>query len=290
MRQIAVVSGKGGTGKTTLTASLAFLMKDKVVADCDVDAPNLHLILSPQIRQRFDYWGGKKAKIEQEKCVQCGVCRDVCRFDAIDVKDGVYTVNEYACEGCKACVIACPTKAIELISHLSGEYYSSTTSQGKMAHALLSIGEETSGGLVGEVRKKAIEIAEPGDEDIVIDGAPGIGCPPISSVTGVDYVVIVTEPTMSGIHDMQRIIQTISSFRLRMGVVVNKHDLNPERADEIERYCRDNGIDFLGKIPFDEKIEEATWMAKPIVAYPDSRAAKAISLVWEELKQKVELS
>lgn len=290
MKQVAVVSGKGGTGKTTLTASLSFLMRDKVVADCDVDAPNLHLILKPEIRQRFDYWGGKKAEIHQEKCVQCGVCKEVCRFDAVDVEDGVYKINEYACEGCKACVIACPTEAIELVQHLSGEYYSSETAQGKMAHALLSVGEETSGGLVGEVRKKAIEIAEAEDHDIVIDGAPGIGCPPISSVTGVDYVVIVTEPTMSGIHDMQRIIQTIQSFKLRMGVVVNKYDLNPAKAEEIERYCRDNGIDFLGNIPFDEKIEEATRMAKPIVSYPDSKAAKAIALIWEALKEKVGLS
>ncbi len=288
MIQIAIVSGKGGTGKTTLAASLAFLLdwEDQVIADCDVDAPNLHLVLNPKPFETFEYVGGKKAVIDQSVCIGCDVCREVCRFDAVYVEDGVYNIDKYACEGCNACVIACPVNAIELVDEKSGEYHvsKSEVTGSVMVHALLEPGEETSGGLVAEVRKKAIEVAKGEGRDIVvIDGAPGIGCPATSSIVGASYVVVVTEPTSSGLHDLERIVELVRHFRRRFGVVVNKYDLNLDKTETIERFCEREDIEIIGKIPFDEDVVKANVLGKPVVEYSDGKASKAIKEIFTNL-------
>ncbi len=288
MVQIAIVSGKGGTGKTTLASSLSYLFENHVIADCDVDAPNMHLIFSPEIEERFEYFGGKKAVIDQEKCTKCGECLRVCRFDAIHFDGDRYEVDEYACEGCKACVIVCPEGAIDLVDSRSGEYYVSRTKVAPMVHALLRAGEETSGGLVAEVRKKAFETAKKLEKDvIVIDGAPGIGCPATSSVAGVDYVVVVSEPTMSGLHDLKRMVDTLRKMRRSFGVVINKYDLNEDMSGKIESWCEKENIKIIGKIPFDPVVARATREGKPVVVY-DSPASRAIIEIFEVLSSMKE--
>jgi len=290
MKQIAIVSGKGGTGKTTIASSFGVLNDNSLLADCDVDASNLYLLFQPTVEEEFEYYGGKKAIIDQDKCDQCGICKEVCRFEAIKVESGTYTVDPYACEGCNACVISCPQKAIKLEDSLAGRYFYSTTVKEKKAliYAKLEPGEETSGGLVAEVRKLSLRKASDiGEESIIIDGAPGIGCPATSSIAGVDYVVIVTEPTSSGLHDLKRIIETVKHFRREAGVIINKFDLNPEVSNEIKNYCVSENVDVLGEIPFDETVVNAVLEGKPIIYYPESKAAKAIVSVFERVISKL---
>ncbi len=287
LKQIAVVSGKGGTGKTTLSASFSYLAQEHVMADCDVDAPNLHIILKPEVRETHEYIGSKKAVLDQSKCVKCGLCQDACRFEAIGFDGDHYFVREYACEGCNACVMKCPTGALSLVDALSGEYYSSETEKGPMAHALLRPGEESTGGLIAEVRKEAIRVAHEKDYHlIVIDGAPGIGCPATSSITSTSYVVIVSEPTMSGLHDLKRIVQTVEHFKIPMGIVINKYDINESQSDEIKKYCEEESLEILGKIPYDVTVKNATEQAKPVVVY-NSPASSEIQRIWNEVENKV---
>jgi MinD superfamily P-loop ATPase len=289
MIQIAIVSGKGGTGKTTLSGSLISLFENRVAADCDVDAANLNLILNPQIKEKHDYYGGKKALIEQSKCTKCGLCKEVCRFEAINVINGDYIIDEYACEGCNACVVECPENAIKLIENKSGEYYYAEAAMKlPTVSAELNPGEETSGGLVAEVRKKSIEVAkEKNKEYIIIDGAPGIGCPATSSITAVDYVIIVTEPTQSGMHDLKRIVDTVKQFRRKFGVVINKYDINEDKSKEIEDYCEKENIKIIEKIPFDEIVATANVQGRTVVEYSDSKAAKSIFKIYSYLKEEV---
>ncbi len=289
MIQITIVSGKGGTGKTTLSGSLISLFENKIAADCDVDASNLSLILNPKIKEKHDYIGGKKALIDQGKCTKCGICKEVCRFEAVNIENGDYIIDEYACEGCNACVVKCPENAIQLLESKAGEYYYSETKMKlPVISAELNPGEETSGGLVAEVRKKAIETAKDREKDyIIIDGAPGIGCPATSSITAVDYVIIVTEPTQSGIHDLKRIVETARQFRRKFGIVINKYDINFEMSGKIEKYCEEENIKILEKIPFDEVVVRANVEGRVVVEYSDSKAAKSIVKIYKILKEEI---
>ncbi len=285
--QITVVSGKGGTGKTTLSASFSYLSEKRVMADCDVDAPNLHIILKPKIKETHEYIGSKKAILDQEECIRCGMCRQVCRFDAIEFDGKDYSIKEYACEGCNACVMKCPAGALKLVDSVSGEYYSSKTEDGPMIHALLKPWEETSGGLIAEVRKESVKVAREADIPLVIiDGAPGIGCPATSSIASTGYVVIVAEPTMSGLHDLERIVQTVKHFRIKMGIVINRYDINPSKAEEIIGYCKNESLEVLGMIPYDVNVKTATEQARPIVRY-DCPAADSIKNIWNRIKNIV---
>ncbi|MBT1247605.1 MULTISPECIES: ATP-binding protein [unclassified Thermosipho (in: thermotogales)] len=283
MKQIAIVSGKGGTGKTTLSSSLGILFDNAILADCDVDAANLNLMFNSKVLEKYEYYGGKKAIIDHEKCNNCGICKKICRFEAI-VFDGSYKVDPYACEGCNACVISCPQNAINLEESLSGKFYYSTSKTKNIVHGNLTPGEETSGGLVAEVRKLAIEKAKNLKKEIVlIDGAPGIGCPATSSIAATYFVIIVTEPTSSGIHDLKRIIDTVRHFKRDFAIVINKYDINEEISKEIESFCQKENISILGKIPFDETVENAILESKPIVTFKDSKAAKAIMEIYKKL-------
>ncbi|MCD6550907.1 ATP-binding protein [Thermotoga sp.] len=287
MIQVAIVSGKGGTGKTTLSAALNLLFEDNVIADCDVDAPNLHLIFQPIKQRSYDYYGGKKAVIDYSKCTSCGVCEKFCRFDAVRRDGDKIVIDPFACEGCGVCVLKCPFEAVKLVESKAGEYYESLASvaQRPMVHAKLKAGEETSGGLVAEVRKTALKFEESGKQLVIIDGAPGIGCPATSSIVGVSYVVIVTEPTVSGLHDLQRIVETVRHYRRNFGVVINKSTINPEKRDEILRYAEKEGIVILGEIPFDPTVNTATINGKSILEYPESPAARSIVRIYEKLKE-----
>ena len=255
--QIAVVSGKGGTGKTTVTSVFATLCKG-VIADCDVDAPNLHILLKPRILEEIPFKGMKKAKIIQEKCERCGLCMDLCRFDAIYIENDTYKVDIVRCEGCAFCFRACPNEAIEMVSEVRGKIFVSETEYGPFVHASLEPGEENSGLLVHEVKRKAEEVAEEKGLDLIlVDGAPGIGCPVIASLSKVDKAVVVTEPTLSGLNDMERVLKLIRHFRIEPYVIINKFDLNMDVSNKIERFCNSEKIPIVAKIPFYEDIPKA---------------------------------
>jgi MinD superfamily P-loop ATPase len=276
MKEIIVLSGKGGTGKTTVTASLAALAKDAVLTDCDVDAADLYLLLNPKIKDTFKFWGSQKARISEHKCIRCGKCETVCRFDAI--KD--FKVNPTFCEGCGVCYNICPEKAIDMVDTLSGHWYISDTRYGPMVHARLGIAEENSGKLVSLVKKTARDIAErEGYKYIITDGPPGIGCPVISTLSGADVALIVTEPTAAGLHDLERVLKLAENFKVTVKVVINKFDLAQEKSKEIEQYCIYKGIEVIGKIPFDEDVVKAISKGVPPVEYSFGPAAEVLKNV-----------
>lgn len=287
--EIVIVSGKGGTGKTSIAGALASLMTDKIVADCDVDAANLHMILQPEeVLQTKEFVGGKKAKIDLEKCTKCGLCRDLCRFDAIG---GDYIVDVISCEGCGVCYYLCPVQAVEFSPRLSGySYVCSTSSNGVFVFAELLPGEENSGKLVAMVRNEAREEAKKaGSKYVLIDGPPGIGCPVISSVTGTHLAIVVTEPTPTGIHDMERIVELTRHFKIKTAMVINKWDVSPPHTDKIKRYCAEKDIQFLGEIPYETAITKAQKEAKTILEYaPGSDASVAIRKIYARLKNILE--
>ena len=281
MKQIAVVSGKGGTGKTMLTASFASLAKNKVMVDCDVDAANLYLLLSPVTKERHDFSGGVTARIDEEKCIQCGKCVEVCRFYAISED---FVVDPISCEGCALCSHICPVEAAIMEDNESGEWFISDTKYGAFVHAKLGIAEENSGKLVTEVRKAAIKIAETEKSDyILIDGPPGIGCPVISSLTGVNMAIIVTEPTLSGIHDMERMIEVASHFDIDTRVVINKFDLNEENTDKIKSICKEKEIKVSGVIPFSREVVESVVNMVPVVEYTKNGISQTIEDIWNSV-------
>ena len=257
MKQLLILSGKGGTGKTTVAAAFIRLAAAKAYGDCDVDAPNLHLVTAQSTElERTDYFGMPKARIDHEICTGCGLCRENCRFDAILQRDG-FDTDRFACEGCGVCEVICPVHAIRMEPAIAGELNLYRNPETVFSTAILKTGSGTSGKLVTEVKKQLLKNMYPDTELIVIDGSPGIGCPVIASLSGVDMVLIVAEPSVSGIKDMKRIIETARIFRTRIGVCINKHDTNPVKSEAIEEYCAGEGIPFAGRIPFDRAAVEA---------------------------------
>jgi MinD superfamily P-loop ATPase len=285
LKEIVILSGKGGTGKTTIAASFAVLSRNSVIADCDVDAPDLHMLLHPSSIQTQEFKGPKLAEIDTEKCVECGLCQEACRFEAITD----FRIDPILCEGCGTCAVVCPEAAVTMNERVSGEAFISKTKYGLLSHALLSPGGANSGKLVTLVRQNAKEVAEKGNCDLIlIDGPPGIGCPVIASVTGADMGVIVTEPTISGIHDMKRVLQLLAHFNVQPLVCINKHDLNLQNTIKIEGFCYRKGIDIIGRVSFDSIVTKAMVFETPIVEYsPKSGVSREISEMWKEILNKV---
>lgn len=285
MKQLVIISGKGGTGKTIMSAAIATLAQNKVMADCDVDAANLYLLLQPEIQETQTFMGGEKARIDVEKCTQCRECVDVCRFDAIvEKEDEEIVIDSISCEGCGVCSHVCPADAIKMEKAISGEWYVSKTKYGPFVHARLGIGEENSGKLVAEVRKKAKEIAEQNNMDfVIIDGPPGIGCPVISSLSGTDLALVVTEPTLTGIHDMERAVQMAHHFQTQTACCINKFDINLQNSAQIESWCKKNSIPLLGKIPFDEEVTKSMVQGIPLTEFTNNSASKEMKNMWQKL-------
>ena len=283
MFELAIVSGKGGTGKTTVSASFSVLAKNKIIADCDVDAPDLHLLLKPKVNIKKDFFGMKKAYINKDSCIECGVCIDVCRFDAISPD---YIVDTALCEGCEVCFTQCPVKVIEMRENKAGEYFVSETPYGKMVHGILGVGEENSGKLVAIIRNVARYYAQKEKVDyIIVDGPPGIGCPVNSTLSGLKYAVGVTEPTESGLSDLERLIELFHHFKIKPFIIINKSDLNSEMSEKIKRKSIEEGAIFLGEIPFDPVVVESLKMGKPVVIYEkDSKAKKIITELWKKIE------
>ena len=285
VKEITVISGKGGTGKTSLTASFAVLTQHAVLTDCDVDAPDLHMLLKPEILETQEFKASKVAVIDQDTCVQCGKCEEHCRFGAIEKP----VVDPILCEGCGVCVYVCPVAAVELEKRVSGYAFISKTKYGLMSHALLNPGEENSGKLVALVRQNAKMVAEKEKCELIInDGPPGIGCPVIASLGGVDMGLIVTEPTLSGIHDMERALGLLNHFKIPALVCVNKYDINEENTSRIAEFCASNDVEVVGKIPFDPIVTEAMVAGKPIVEYaPKSNVSKAMKELWKRTLEQI---
>jgi MinD superfamily P-loop ATPase len=281
MRKMTILSGKGGTGKTTFTASFAALSSNAVFADCDVDASNLHLLLKPKVKENIVFKGLNLAVIDPERCIQCDLCEEKCRFKAIHD----FTVDSIHCEGCKVCVEICPVQAINFVERICGHAYISETEYGPMSHADLIPGMENSGKLVTLVRQNAKRLAEEGGHELVlVDGPPGIGCPVIASLADIDHGLVVVEPTLSGIHDLKRALELLDHFKLEALVCVNKHDLNDENTAAIEEFCCGEGIEVVGRVPFDPEVTKAMVDGRPVVEYaPDSPASEAIKAIWERL-------
>lgn len=288
IKEVVVVSGKGGTGKTSIIGALVSLFSNRVAADCDVDAANLHMTLNPVIIEEKEFIGMKKATIDTTRCTSCGTCREVCRFEAIS-KD--YVVDHRQCEGCGACYFLCPASAVNFSSPQAGSCYICTDKYSQpFVYAELFPGEENSGKLVAMVRNEARALAEKSAIPlVVIDGPPGIGCPVISSMTGTHVAVVVTEPTISGLHDLERIIDLAQFFKCKTGVIVNKSDVNPEYCKRIEEYCFAREATFLGAIPYEQKITEAQIQASTILdVAPDSKASDVIHAIHKKIVRILE--
>jgi MinD superfamily P-loop ATPase len=282
MTELVVLSGKGGTGKTSITASLAVMAKNSIYADCDVDAANLHLLLNPHIHETYNFVGGIKAQIDQDKCIQCNACVNNCRFHAIKN----YTVNQIACEGCAVCYYSCKNNAITIEDHESGEYYLSETKYGPMVHGRLGIAEGNSGKLVAKIKQKAYQLKTKDTELILIDGPPGIGCPVVSALTGADKALVVTEPTLSAIHDLERILQLIKQLKVEALVCINKANLHLENCKLIEEICTENNIKIVGKINYDKIFIESVVNNTPVVEYAHNTLInKQLEDLWINIKK-----
>jgi len=291
MKELVVISGKGGTGKTSIVAAFANLAQNAVFADCDVDAADLHLVLEPKVKQTSDFSGGKQASIIAEKCIGCGKCKELCRFDAInlngpanDIIAKTFTVDPVSCEGCKVCVEFCPEDAIEFNDSINGQWFISDTRFGTMVHARLGIAEENSGKLVFLIRKETKRIAEEQKKDlIIVDGSPGIGCPVIASITGADLVLIITEPTLSGKHDLERVAELAAGFKIPTLVAINKFDLNSDMADQIEKDILKRNIKVVGKIRYDKAFTKAQIMKTSVVEYTSGAVTEDVKALWRNV-------
>ncbi len=284
MKEVVVLSGKGGTGKTSILASFAALAQNKVLVDCDVDAADLYLLLNPTAREENEFWSGQVALINKEKCTECGLCQEVCRFEAIEN----YMVDPVSCEGCGFCSQVCPVNAISMQEQMAGRWFISDTRYGTLVHARLGIAEENSGKLVALVRQNAKSIAAKESlEYILSDGPPGIGCPVISSLSGASLALLVTEPTLSGIHDLERVIGVCRHFGIPVLVCINKYDINEENAHQIEIYCHKEEIEVAAKIPFDNVVTEAIIQGLPVVEYSSNRVTQQIEKLWQVVLAKL---
>jgi len=282
MKELVILSGKGGTGKTSVVGSFAAIAQKKVMADCDVDAADLHLILSPSSQEENEFRSGQVAVIDEDKCIQCGLCQDVCRFDAISD----FKVDPISCEGCGFCSHVCPVEAITMNECKAGEWFISTTKYGPLVNARLGIAQENSGKLVALVRQHAKEIAEQGKLDYIIsDGPPGIGCAVISSLSGADLALLITEPTLSGIHDLERVLDVCHHFGIPALVCINKFDLNEDNTRQIENYCLKLGVEVAAKIPFDTIVTEALVHRQPVVEYDDGKVSQEINNLWQRVTE-----
>ena len=282
MKEVVVLSGKGGTGKTTIVASFAALAQSKVLADCDVDAADLYLLLQPTIEEDSEFWSGQTAVIDKKLCTRCGICEVVCRFEAIKN----FKVDPIACEGCGFCFQVCPEDTITMKENLSGHWFISDTRYGPMVHARLGIAQENSGRLVTVVRQNAKLIGQKQGLDYIIsDGPPGIGCPVISSLSGANLALIVTEPTLSGMHDLDRIIGVCHHFGVPASVCINKYDLNEENTHQIESHCHNQKIEVVSRIPFDKVVIEALVRGMPVVEYSEDKVAREIGALWQSISR-----
>jgi len=292
MEEVVVLSGKGGTGKTSIVASFAALAQSKVLVDCDVDAADLYLLLDPhpslsqreRVRETYEFWSGQVASIDKETCTECGLCQEVCRFGAIEN----YLVDSISCEGCGFCYQVCPADAITMRESMAGRWFISETRYGTLVHARLGIAEENSGKLVALVRNNAKLIAEKENLNYIIsDGPPGIGCPVISSLSGASLALLVTEPTLSGIHDLERVIGVCRHFGIPTVVCINKYDLNEENTRHIENYCYEQGTQVAAKIPFDNVVTEAIVQGLPVVDYSSNKVTEQIKGLWQIISAKL---
>jgi MinD superfamily P-loop ATPase len=297
LKQIVILSGKGGTGKTSVTAAFAHLAADgkgqceTVLVDADVDASNLGLVLSPHVLETYEFQGGHVAVIDQELCEGCGVCAELCRFDAISDENGIYAVDPVACEGCALCFYQCPSGAIRTEEQVAGQWFRSQGRYGPLFHAALWPAQENSGKLVTLVKQQGRLLAMDEEQDLVlVDGPPGIGCPVISAAAGADLALIVAEPTAAGIHDMARALATTEHFGVRSLICINKADLYPEGTAEIEKFCERKGLPVVGRLPFDTVVTEAMVQGQPVTAYsPHSPVSRALLAAWERVLEEVRL-
>ncbi len=284
MRELVIISGKGGTGKTCLTAAFASLAENNVLCDADVDAANLHLLMNPEVKKRTDFMGGSIAEIRSADCSECGRCLELCKFGAISEE---FVVDPISCEGCGVCVDLCPEQAIDFPVQKCGEWYISDTRHGAMVHAKLGIAEENSGKLVSLVRQQARMLAEEKGNDLILtDGPPGIGCPVIASIGGASALVIVVEPTVSGLHDMSRVADLAVHFKIPGLICVNKYDLNTEMTMEIEAFAQKRNMKVVGRVPFDPRFTKAMIQGKNILEYQgNSDTADTVREVWDAIMQ-----
>ena len=285
-KELVIISGKGGTGKTSLASSFATLSENKIMVDCDVDAADLHLILKPEIKKTTEFFSGKKSEIIKEKCIQCGKCIEVCRFDAIS-KD--FIVNKIGCEGCGACFYQCPVGAINFEQTKSGDWFESDTRFCKLVHAKLGIAEENSGKLVSEIRNYARLLTHrEGQNLIIVDGSPGIGCPVIASISGASLVVVITEPTLSGLHDAERVLKLTKHFHITACMCVNKFDINLKMTKNIEDFCKKENIEIVGKIPYSKDFTNAMIKEQSLIEFsPDGEISEKIKTMWGKLWEKL---
>ncbi len=279
-KELVVLSGKGGTGKTTIVASFAALAGDKVLVDCDVDAADLHLLLQPTVKKSEEFWSGKTAVIDKKFCTGCGICEQVCRFDAINN----FKVDPITCEGCGFCFHVCPEDTIRMKDNQAGQWFICDTKYGPLVHARLGIAEENSGKLVALVRQQAKALAqEQGLDYILSDGPPGIGCPVISSLSGANLALLITEPTLSGMHDLDRILGVCQHFGVPPLVCINKYDINEDNSRNIEGFCMDMGVAVISKLPFDNVVTEAMVHGLPVVEYSEDEISREIDALWKSV-------